>query len=90
MCEHYIARGLCTDFPDWSIAAAGSEAGLKIGYEYGWWVTGQEEDTELQLDSIEEAVPTNSDQVVPDPQEERSMVATSSEVHTYMYWFSFV
>ena len=25
VCEHYISHGLCTDFPDWSIAAAGSE-----------------------------------------------------------------
>ena len=81
MCEHYIARGLCTDFPDWSIAAAGSEAELKIGYEYGRSVTGVEQETEQQTDFIdEEAMHTDGDQLVPDPQEERLMVATSSEV----------
>ena len=78
MCEHYIARGLCTDFPDWSIAAAGSEAELKIGYEYGRLVTGVEQETEQQTDFIDEEA--DGDQLVPDPQEERSMVATSSEV----------
>ena len=33
------------------------------------------------LNAPEEAVRTDNDQVVPDPQEERSMVATSAEVH---------
>lgn len=80
MCEHYIAHGLCTDFPDWSIAAAGSENSLKIGYDYGRFVTGEEQ----QIDLDEEAVPTDGDQIVPDPLEERTMVATSAEVHTYM------
>lgn len=83
MCEHYIARGLCTDFPDWSIAAAGSEASLKIGYEYGRLVTGEEQEMEQQIDLIDEEA--GSDQVAPDPQEERSMVATSSEVRKYIY-----
>lgn len=51
---------------------------MKIGYEYGRSVTGEE--LEIQLDFDEEAVHTDGDQVVPDPQEERSMVATSGEV----------
>ena len=80
MCKHYIARGLCIDFPDWSIAAAGSEASVKIGYEYGRFMTGEEQQIEPDLN--EEAMHTDSDQVVPDPQEERSMVATSAEVYT--------
>lgn len=47
-------------------------------------MTGEEQQIELNLD--EEAFYTDSDQVVPDPQEERSMVATSAEVHyTYVY-----
>ena len=72
-------RGLCDDYPDWSIAAPGSEATVKIGYEYGRSVTGEEQQIELNLD--DEVFHTNSDQVVPDPQEERSIVATSAEVH---------
>ena len=42
-------------------------------------MTGEEQQIELDLD--EEAVRTDNDQMVPDPQEERSMVATSAEVH---------
>ena len=79
ICEHYIACGLCDDYPDWSIAAPGFDTSVKIGYEYGRCVTGEEQQVELDLD--EEAVRTDNDQVVPDPQEERSMVATSAEVH---------
>lgn len=88
MCEYYISSGLCIDFPDWSIAAAGSEANLKIGYEYARMVTaeeqevaGEEQEVERQINLIEEAT---DDQIVPDPQEERSMVATSSAVRIYM------
>ena len=81
MCEHYIAHGLCTDFPDWTIAAPGSEASVKIGYDYGRFVTGDEQQIEPDLN--EEAVHTDGgNQVVPDPLEERSMVATSAEVYT--------
>lgn len=83
MCEYYISHGLCTDFPDWSIAAAGSEANLKIGYEYARMVAGEEQEVEQQINLIEEA--TDGNQIVPDPQEERSMVATSSAVSIYIY-----
>ena len=84
ICEHYIVRGLCDDHPDWLIAAPGSETSVKIGYEYGHSVTGEEQQIKLNLDK--EAFHTDSDQVVPDPQEERSMVATSAEVpYTYVY-----
>ena len=72
-------------FPDWSIASAGSEANLKIGYDYGRLVTGEEQ--QLDLDQVEEAVDTDSDHIVPDPQEERSMVATSAEVCIYTCCF---
>ena len=75
MCEHYIAHGLCTD-----LAAAGSEANLKIGYDYGHSVTGEEQGIEPDLN--EEAEHPHNDQLVPDPQEERSMVATSAQVYT--------
>lgn len=81
VCEHYISHGLCTDFPDWSIAAAGSEVSVKIGYKYGRSVTGVEQEIEPGLD--EEAVLSDSDQIVPDPQEERSVVVTSAEVHVH-------
>lgn len=57
---------------------------MKIGYDYCRSVTGVEQDSELDLD--EEAVRTNSDQTVPDAQEEVPMVATSAEVrirHNY-------
>jgi hypothetical protein len=90
VCEYYISHGLCTNFPDCSIAAAGSEANLKIGYEYARMVTaeeqevaGEEQEVEQQINLIEEA--TDGNQIVPDPQEERSMVATSSAVSIYMY-----
>lgn len=87
MCEHYIAHGLCTDFPDWTIAAAGSEASLRIGYDYGRLVTGEEQEIESDFDE-EVAVSTDGDQVVPDPLEERSMVATSAEVRIYVLFFN--
>lgn len=77
MCEHYIARGICTDFPDWLIAAAGSEASVKIGYDYGRIVTGEK--LEIELDLEEEAVLTGGDQEVPNPLEEEFTVAI--EVH---------
>ena len=54
VCEHYIAHGLCTDFPDWTIAAPGSEDSVKISYDYGRLVTGEEQQVELALS--EEAV----------------------------------
>ena len=82
MCEHYIARGLCSDFPDWSIAAAGSETNLKIGYEYGHCVTGVRQEIEphlLEPDLNEEAA--RSDQVVPEFLVDKSMVTTSAEVY---------
>jgi hypothetical protein len=63
VCEHYIAHGLCTDFPDWSIAAAGSEDSVKIGYDYGRFVTGKEQHIDLNL--TEEAVSADNNQIVP-------------------------
>ncbi len=75
MCEHYVAHGLCTDFPDWSIAAADSEDSVRIGYYYGRFVTGEEQQIEPDLD--EEAVCTDD---VSDPLDEKTMVATSAEV----------
>ena len=53
MCKHYIAHKLCPEYPDWSIAAAGSETSLKIGYEYARSVTGAEE-LPVDLDAYEE------------------------------------
>jgi hypothetical protein len=46
-------------------------------------MTGEEQQIEPDLN--EEAMHTDSDQVVPDPQEERSMVATSAEVYTCFF-----
>ena len=83
MCEHYIAHGLCTDFPDWSIAAAGSEDSIKIGYDYGRFVTGEEQDSDFDLS--EEGMDADGSQVVPDPLEEKTMVATSAEVFVSDY-----
>ena len=78
MCEHYVAHGLCTDFPDWSIAATGSEDSVKIGYDYGRLMTGEEQ--QIEFDLTEEAVQAGCDQEVPDPLEEKAMVVTSAEV----------
>ena len=74
MCEHYVARGLCSDFPDWSIAAVGSESLVKIGYDYGRSVTGEELTVDLDLYEDEE-----HNQTTPDLQEEAT-VAVSAEV----------
>ena len=46
-------------------------------------MTGEEQ--QIEHDLSEEAMHTDSDQVVPDPQEERSMVATSAEVYTCFF-----
>ena len=46
-------------------------------------MTGEQQ-IELDLD-VEEAVNTDSDQMVPDLQGERSMVVTSAEVCIYIY-----
>ena len=69
---------LCTDVADWSITTAGSEDKVKIGYDYGRFVTGDEQ----HVDIDEEAVSTDNDQAVPDPLEERTIMATSAEVFT--------
>ncbi len=53
MCEHYIAHRLCPEYPDWSIAAAGSESSLRIGYEYARSVTGVAE-ISVDLEAYEE------------------------------------
>ena len=45
---------------------------------YGRLVTGEEQQTELDL--TEEAVQADGDQEVPDPLEEKTMVVTSAEV----------
>lgn len=41
-------------FPDWTIAAAGS---VKIGYEYGWMVTGEDLQIELNEEQDNEIDP---------------------------------
>ena len=58
-CVSTTLHVLCTDFPDWTIAAAGSEASVRIGYDYGRLVTGEEQEIESDFD--EEAVPTDGD-----------------------------
>ena len=78
VCEHYVLQGVCSDYPDWSIAAPGSETNLRIGYEYGRYVTGVVQEIEphlLEPDLDEEAA--RSDQVVPECLVDESMVTTS-------------
>ena len=60
ICEHYIARGLCDDYPDWSIAAPGFDTSVKIGYEYGRCMTGEEQQVELDLDEDSGALRTGT------------------------------
>ena len=50
MCEYYVSHGLCNDFPDWAIA----ETSLKIGYDYGWLVTGELAIDKQELDLLDE------------------------------------
>lgn len=64
--------------PDWTIAAAGSEDSIKIGYNYRRMVTGEEQ--QIEPDLTEEAVQAAGDQEVPDPLDEKTMVVTSAEV----------
>ena len=70
VCEHYVSHGLCTDYPDWSIAAAGSESLVKIGFEYGRSIIGEE--LMVDLDHYE------NDQTAVDPQEEGALVTSSN------------
>ena len=81
-CEHYIGHGVCTDYQDWSIAAAGSETNVRIGYEYGRFVTGVDQEIEPHLiePDLDEAMHSAGDQVVLDPQEEISIVVTSGQI----------
>lgn len=51
---------------------------MKIGYDYGRMVTGEEQ--QIEPDLTEEAVQAAGDQEVPDPLEEKAMVVTSAEV----------
>ena len=74
VCEHYIGHGITSSYPDWTIAAAGSETNLKIGYEYARSVTGV---AHAELDFNEELP---ADQPVPDIVDESSMVDTSADV----------
>jgi hypothetical protein len=67
-----MAHGLCTDYPDWSIAAVGSEGGLRIGYEYGRFVT--KVDLQLEPHLLE---PDLHEDVT---EEASSLVAASTEV----------
>ena len=73
VCEHYIARGMCSDFPDWSIGAPGSEKLVKIGYDYGRSVTGMDQEVEVTEDA---AAAIDSDPLC----QEMTLVATSGQV----------
>ena len=59
----------------------GCESCVKIGYDYGRSVTGTEHEVEPDLNDEDQIL-------VPDPQEERTMVATSSGVRTCTLTFS--
>ena len=89
MCSHYTAHGLCTDFPDWAIASVGTESLLKIGYDYARLVTGVEHQIEPDLVEESMSIESDVDQVVPDPLEEKTMVATSAEVHEAIFTYLF-
>ena len=71
---------MCNDFPNWSIAAPGSEKAVKIGYDYLRMVTGELQSEKEKLDLLDEDKLSSED--VPDPLEEGDMVSTSAEVHT--------
>lgn len=85
MCEYYIAHGLCSDFPDWSIAEAGSETNLRIGYDYGRFVAKEEQQIDpnlLEPDLHEDLAETS------DTDQESSLVATSAEVCSIRLYMS--
>ncbi len=74
VCEHYIGQGITSSYPDWTIAAAGTETNLKIGYEYGCSVAGV---AHIEVDFNEEMA---ANETVPDIIDESSIVVTSAEV----------
>lgn len=70
-------HGLCSDFPDWTIAAAGSEKFVRIGFEYARFVTKEEQQIEphlLEPDDVHSDLPKSG------ADHELSLVATSAEV----------
>ena len=69
----------CTDFPDWSITATGSESLVKIGFEYGRSITREE--LKIDLDNYEE-----NDQTTPYLHDDRTMVTMSAEVCVQIDW----
>lgn len=73
VCEHVIVHGLCSEYSDWSIAAAGSEKSVRIGYDYGRSVTGME-----QVEINEDAVVIEDAVMDSDPS---GVVATSTMVY---------
>ena len=44
--------GVTTDYPDWRIAAVGSEANLRIGYEYTRFITRTQEDHRVDHEKL--------------------------------------
>ena len=69
---------MCADFPDWSIAAAGFWERCQNWHDYRHLVTGKEQQIDLNEDD---------NQVVPDPLEERTMVATSADIYLWRIYF---
>ena len=67
VCEHYVACGF------WSIAATGSESLVKIGFEYGRSVTGEELNVNLDYEEHNETTP--------DSQDEETTIDMSNEVY---------
>ncbi len=78
VCEHYIGRGITSSYPDWTIAAAGTETNLKIGYEYGCSVAGV---AHFEVDFNEEMAANETvPDIIDDIIDESSIVAMSAEV----------
>ena len=83
-CASTTLHGLCNDFPDWSIAATGSEDSVRIGYDSVHSVTGEEHHlTELDVPEEQLQGSSEGDQKYLIPWE-RTLVATSIEVRTYV------
>ena len=50
--KYYVAHGVCTEYPDWSVSAPGTESLVKIGFDYARAITG--EGLSVDLDSFEQ------------------------------------
>ena len=78
VCEYYVSHGLCSDYPDWSIAAPGTDVHVKIGYDYGCMVTGEWRSSQEEQDLLDEDRLNREDACDPHDDTSGSTLTTSA------------